>query len=283
MNIDLHANIDEKFPAIRQWLCEKTNDRQFLLGILGEEKYIAYLKQFQTANKVISPQKFAQSLWSELITHAMNNSDEKKIFKQISDHYDTERIAHRKSIDQLKERNQLSYNKVMNYIGLIGINSRVFLDKVPNANFLAEHTFKEFVEEIYSIYRIAPDIYDNDEKMIKLILSMQIKYESILADKYARHLEEAKQFSDYGSENEDNDDEQENEKVIQNGKAIQYDDLVKLMREYDNKHCRICLGEYVANDEVLITDPCKHMFHKSCLEKWMKATCPMCRADIRPI
>lgn len=281
MNINLHDNVSESFPAIRNWLCEKVDDRNFLLGILGEEKYIAYLKQFQTTNKIISRPKFAQLLWSEIISHTDIDPNATKFFKQISKQYDVDKTKHRERINQLKAHNQICYNKIINYINLIGIDCETFTNQVPGAAHLSRGVFEDFVEEVYKVYRLDSENYNNDEKIIALIKNTQGKYEEILRHKYSQYLEEMKEYEDNDSEYDSDDDK--GEKVIQNGKAIQYDDLVKLMREYDNKHCRICLGDYTAIDQVLITDPCKHMFHKSCLEHWKKTTCPMCRADIKPI
>eukprot|EP01156_Anaeramoeba_ignava_P014161 Anaeramoba_ignava/a608398_22.p1 GENE.a608398_22~~a608398_22.p1 ORF type:complete len:504 (-),score=103.58 a608398_22:200-1687(-) len=46
--------------------------------------------------------------------------------------------------------------------------------------------------------------------------------------------------------------------------------------------CVICLDEIKENDYMIT--PCNHIFHRSCLEKWMeiKIECPTCRATIPP-
>ena len=46
--------------------------------------------------------------------------------------------------------------------------------------------------------------------------------------------------------------------------------------------CIICMDDFVSNN-VLTTLPCKHSYHKKCIEKWLtqgKATCPICNLEI---
>ncbi|GAB2284878.1 hypothetical protein Dimus_019330 [Dionaea muscipula] len=45
--------------------------------------------------------------------------------------------------------------------------------------------------------------------------------------------------------------------------------------------CCICLAKYVNNDE-LRELPCSHLFHKECVDKWLKinALCPLCKIEV---
>lgn len=46
--------------------------------------------------------------------------------------------------------------------------------------------------------------------------------------------------------------------------------------------CSICLDSLTAGAEVLLL-PCKHFFHKVCMEEWLKqgrAICPFCKQGI---
>ncbi|XP_071727294.1 E3 ubiquitin-protein ligase At1g12760-like [Rutidosis leptorrhynchoides] len=45
--------------------------------------------------------------------------------------------------------------------------------------------------------------------------------------------------------------------------------------------CSICLGKYANNDE-LRELPCSHLFHKNCVDKWLKinASCPLCKSQV---
>lgn len=45
--------------------------------------------------------------------------------------------------------------------------------------------------------------------------------------------------------------------------------------------CCICLAKYENNDE-LRELPCSHLFHKDCVDKWLKinSLCPLCKNDV---
>ncbi|CAL1589931.1 unnamed protein product [Knipowitschia caucasica] len=49
--------------------------------------------------------------------------------------------------------------------------------------------------------------------------------------------------------------------------------------DFDN--CAVCIEGYKANDVVRIL-PCRHLFHKSCVDPWLldHRTCPMCKMNI---
>ncbi|TKR63169.1 hypothetical protein L596_027033 [Steinernema carpocapsae] len=51
----------------------------------------------------------------------------------------------------------------------------------------------------------------------------------------------------------------------------------------DRKECYTCMEEFKLDERVLRID-CPHMFHKKCLEPWLKRqnSCPVCRAIIDP-
>lgn len=51
--------------------------------------------------------------------------------------------------------------------------------------------------------------------------------------------------------------------------------------ETDEKSCSICLDEFVPESQ-LYTIPCKHLFHKACIEDWVAENykCPVCRGEI---
>ena len=54
--------------------------------------------------------------------------------------------------------------------------------------------------------------------------------------------------------------------------------LLKTKKTPNDRTCCICLEE-ITHTTIAITK-CKHVFHKCCLNKWKKSTCPMCRANI---
>ena len=45
----------------------------------------------------------------------------------------------------------------------------------------------------------------------------------------------------------------------------------------DENICSICYEILNNKENNLITTRCNHTFHKSCLDKWNRSTCPMCR------
>ncbi|CAL8300508.1 unnamed protein product [Arctogadus glacialis] len=49
----------------------------------------------------------------------------------------------------------------------------------------------------------------------------------------------------------------------------------------DFNHCAVCIEGYQPNDVVRIL-PCKHVFHKMCVDPWLNehCTCPMCKLNI---
>ncbi|XP_055745234.1 E3 ubiquitin-protein ligase RNF130-like isoform X2 [Salvelinus fontinalis] len=49
----------------------------------------------------------------------------------------------------------------------------------------------------------------------------------------------------------------------------------------DFNHCAVCIEGYQLNDVVRIL-PCKHVFHKLCVDPWLNehCTCPMCKLNI---
>uniref|UniRef100_A0A673BBA8 RING finger protein 150 n=1 Tax=Sphaeramia orbicularis TaxID=375764 RepID=A0A673BBA8_9TELE len=51
--------------------------------------------------------------------------------------------------------------------------------------------------------------------------------------------------------------------------------------EADFDNCAVCIEGYKANDVVRVL-PCRHLFHKSCVDPWLldHRTCPMCKMNI---
>ncbi|XP_044137051.1 E3 ubiquitin-protein ligase RNF130 isoform X3 [Bufo gargarizans] len=49
----------------------------------------------------------------------------------------------------------------------------------------------------------------------------------------------------------------------------------------DFDHCAVCIESYKQNDIVRVL-PCKHVFHKVCVDPWLSehCTCPMCKLNI---
>ena len=60
--------------------------------------------------------------------------------------------------------------------------------------------------------------------------------------------------------------------------VLKKDDLE--MKDF-HETCAVCIEAYRVSDVVRIL-PCKHQFHKTCIDQWLleKRTCPMCKMDI---
>ncbi|KAG6399341.1 hypothetical protein SASPL_140817 [Salvia splendens] len=49
--------------------------------------------------------------------------------------------------------------------------------------------------------------------------------------------------------------------------------------------CAVCLYEFDGEDEIRRLVNCRHIFHRSCLDRWMdhdQKTCPLCRTQFVP-
>ncbi|KAK4338448.1 hypothetical protein RND71_042935 [Anisodus tanguticus] len=49
--------------------------------------------------------------------------------------------------------------------------------------------------------------------------------------------------------------------------------------------CAVCLYEFDSEDEIRRLMNCRHIFHRSCLDRWMdhdQKTCPLCRTTFIP-
>lgn len=58
----------------------------------------------------------------------------------------------------------------------------------------------------------------------------------------------------------------------------------KLPRTCRNTWCSICLGEYKYKEVLRLMPDCRHCFHASCIDAWLKlnASCPLCRTSPLP-
>ena len=100
--------------------------------------------------------------------------------------------------------------------------------------------------------------------------------------------------NDDNDENEDEENEEENEN---NENEIELfmrkrEEFILELDEFQFKHlkkysalkedkCPICLQKYKGAD-IIKEFPCKHIFHKNCIFKWLKTSnvCPLCKYDI---
>ncbi|PSS09392.1 E3 ubiquitin-protein like [Actinidia chinensis var. chinensis] len=63
--------------------------------------------------------------------------------------------------------------------------------------------------------------------------------------------------------------------------VVKFADLVDPLTEI----CAVCLYEFDGGDEIRRLTNCRHVFHRSCLDRWMdhdRRTCPLCRTQFVP-
>ncbi|KAL6979560.1 Homeobox protein B-H1 [Sarracenia purpurea var. burkii] len=62
--------------------------------------------------------------------------------------------------------------------------------------------------------------------------------------------------------------------------------VVKFLELVDPpENCAVCLYEFDGGDEIRRLTNCRHVFHRSCLDRWMdhdQRTCPLCRTQFIP-
>ena len=112
-------------------------------------------------------------------------------------------------------------------------------------------------------------------------------------------------FNNYENNNFDNDDNDDNEdeEIEENEEDGENNDneielfmrkreeFILELDEFQFKHlkkysalkedkCPICLQKYKGSD-IIKEFPCKHIFHKNCIFKWLKTSnvCPICKHD----
>ncbi|CAL5367587.1 unnamed protein product [Camellia sinensis] len=62
--------------------------------------------------------------------------------------------------------------------------------------------------------------------------------------------------------------------------VVKFSDLVD-----PPESCAVCLYEFDGGDEIRRLTNCRHIFHRSCLDRWMdhdQRTCPLCRTQFIP-
>ena len=88
--------------------------------------------------------------------------------------------------------------------------------------------------------------------------------------------------------NEDINANNNNEELINNLPVFKVDEkFMEKSQKEDNKNenfekCVVCMEKYQINDDIK-TLPCFHIFHKECIEQWLKAgkdTCPICKNKV---
>ena len=95
-------------------------------------------------------------------------------------------------------------------------------------------------------------------------------------------------FEDGEEDDEENEEDEvdielfnrKKKKFILELDEFQYKHLKKYSALKEDK-CPICLQKYKSSD-IIKEFPCKHIFHKGCIFKWLKQSnvCPICKHDL---
>lgn len=105
-------------------------------------------------------------------------------------------------------------------------------------------------------------------------------------DNNEAYEEEEDECEEYDEENEEDESENEaalfykkRDKFILELDEFQYKHISKFSALNEEK-CAICLVKYKGTD-IIKEFPCKHIFHKDCIMKWLKKSncCPLCKHD----
>lgn len=103
-----------------------------------------------------------------------------------------------------------------------------------------------------------------------------------IMDNFLNEIQDTLSYYDIEDSLEDLQETQDDVKVV-----VPEDELKNIKEEkyIENKHkdknCSICLEEYEKEDIIKQLE-CKHMFHKNCIEPWLKEyshKCPLCRNE----
>ena len=152
------------------------------------------------------------------------------------------------------DKNEVYLSMPFNNINDI-INSDSFLDIVDEI-FNNEYSNNEYIVNNNSniVYHIYYDIIDDD--------------------------------SDSDEENNYDDEEYDyfinckeiNNKVCKPVRIKENDDLI-----INKECCNICCEEYVKGEYKRTLHSCNHIFHKKCVDKWLKSksNCPICRNELK--
>ncbi|KAF2618353.1 hypothetical protein F2Q68_00041873 [Brassica cretica] len=67
--------------------------------------------------------------------------------------------------------------------------------------------------------------------------------------------------------------------------VIKFEDVTTTSGEDLPESCAVCLYEFEGEQEIRWLRNCRHIFHRSCLDRWMdhdQKTCPLCRTPFVP-
>ncbi len=286
-----------QFPVIIDWLKSKTeSDPKFITKIIAEDHHKIFLSKFMQRHKVnISAKEFIEMFWNECqIMKITSSGDEKKIvdgyINTITEQYEAEKKNFIDIINEEKKMDNECYSEIENHFRVVDLTVETlnsYLESDDQKGFIP-NCYQKLKRNVYNKYRAifnSPHTYDDlvtiTETEKNIILS------EISAENQNREIQQLRRFA----ESEAKRRQQPHyarmppleeitilpQKVYtKQGFHMSYKELI---RAAENKACSICTVEYTDADSVIFLDKCKHTFHKECIEKWSKASCPICRTS----
>lgn len=243
---------------ILDWLKKHTRENpEFLRKIIGGDLYKILLLKFMTCHGInISAVEFAEMFWNECIT--TNES-----------HIEAIKTAYNTEMNEIKRIDDECCAEIENHFHIVSISIKELSDYATfddMSGFIAD-CFNELKTNVYNRYcaiYLQPHTYEDlinisEAENNAILFKIRIENERRDALFEMPRLVDVKEAP---------------RTYTKHGFRMSHKEL---LRAVENKTCIICTSEYHEHDVVIFLDKCKHIFHKSCIERWDKKTCPICR------
>jgi hypothetical protein len=189
----------------------------------------------------------------------------------MNENYDFFEELYEEMIDEINSR-PLTTSRLNDYSDIININENI-INTVFNIRRYLE--INDITSPISNEYDDTQDYVDN------IYSNIQPTIESnLLNSVFEFFLDNSLNFNEHFNEN------LEDIKVTLTQDEFNKFNKIQISNdnfEKYNKQCNVCIEDYKINDFV-IELPCKHLFHRECIENWLckeKISCPVCRTDCR--
>lgn len=282
-NVDiLSGQSNRQFPSIIQWLKNQCIvNTNFIRNFTGDENYKRFNAKFMQKHKpTISSIEFAEMFWNECqVMRITSMGDERKTVEgyinAITNRYEDEQKKFNERLAEEKRINNDCHTEIESYFNLLDIKVDEIKNLLPfpDGHGYVMEAFQEFKKIVYAKYRRIYLEPHTEDDLIAIIQAERTAIQNKVRAEYecreSALLEAA--FGDH-----DDVDEMPPRTYTKHGFYMPYKEL---MRAAEEKSCSICTVEYTQKDMVIFLNKCKHTFHKECIEKWDKKTCPICRAE----
>lgn len=292
---DIHGNA-RQFPVIIDWLKSKTvHDPKFITKIISENHHKIFLSKFMQRHKInISATEFIEMFWNECyIMKITSTGDEKNIVEgyihTITEQYEAEKKNFIDTINEEKKMDNECYSEIENHFRVVELTPedlKTHFHFNDRSGFIA-NCYQKLKRNVYNKYRAiycGPHTYDDLVTITeteKAIIMNEINVEN-----QNRETQQLRIFADNEAKRRQQPRYERmpplepisplQKTYKKQGFHMSYKELI---RAVENKACSICTIEYTDADSIIFLEKCKHTFHKECIEKWSKASCPICRTS----